>query len=46
MQSGKFMQFINHIPEKLIEQYEARIKQLEEENLFLKNLHTDNLSTL
>ena len=37
-QSGKFNQFINQIPEKLIEQYEARIKALEEEVLFLRGL--------
>lgn len=46
MQSGKFMQFINQIPEKLIEQYEARIKQLEEENRFLKNLHNNKIGAL
>jgi transcriptional regulator with XRE-family HTH domain len=37
-QSGKFNQFINQIPDKLIEQYEARIKALEEEVLFLRGL--------
>jgi transcriptional regulator with XRE-family HTH domain len=39
---GKFNHFINQLPEKLMEQYEARIKQLEEENKFLKNLHYSN----
>lgn len=29
---------INNIPEKLIEQYELRIKKLEEENLYLRDL--------
>jgi hypothetical protein len=38
MHSGKFMQFINQIPEKLIEQYEARIKQLEEGDTYLQEL--------
>jgi transcriptional regulator with XRE-family HTH domain len=37
-QSGKFNQFINQIPEKLIDQYEARIKSLEDEVLFLRGL--------
>lgn len=36
-QSGKFGQFYNHIPEKLIEQYEMRIKGLEDEIRFLRN---------
>jgi transcriptional regulator with XRE-family HTH domain len=36
-QSGKFEQFINQHPEKLIEQYESRIKHLEEEVYFLRN---------
>jgi transcriptional regulator with XRE-family HTH domain len=44
IQSGKFMQFIHQIPEKLIEQYEARIKQLEEENRFLKDLHNTKVA--
>lgn len=35
-QSGKFEQFINQNPEKLIEQYESRIKHLEEEVYFLR----------
>jgi transcriptional regulator with XRE-family HTH domain len=37
-QSGKFQNFNNYIPEKLIEQYEARIKQLEEEVIFLRDV--------
>jgi transcriptional regulator with XRE-family HTH domain len=41
---GKFNHFINQLPEKLIEQYEARIKQLEEENRFLKDLHYSNMA--
>ncbi|MCO5258511.1 MAG: helix-turn-helix domain-containing protein [Crocinitomicaceae bacterium] len=36
-QSGKFEQFINQIPEKLIEQYEKRIEYLEKEIDFLRN---------
>ena len=36
---GKFNHFINQLPERLIEQYEARIKQLEEEVVFLRQLH-------
>lgn len=35
-QSGKFQSFINQIPEKLIEQYEKRIKNLEDEVAFLR----------
>ena len=35
-QSGKFGQFYNNIPEKLIEQYEMRIKNLEDEIVFLR----------
>lgn len=35
-QSGKFEQFINQIPDKLIEQYESRINFLEKEILFLR----------
>lgn len=35
-QSGKFEQFINQIPEKLIEQYELRILNLENEIKFLR----------
>ncbi|HRN42306.1 MAG TPA: helix-turn-helix transcriptional regulator [Vicingus sp.] len=35
-QSGKFEQFINQIPEKLIEQYEKRITHLENEIAFLR----------
>ncbi len=34
--SGKAHQFINQLPDKLIEQYESRIKFLEEEVLFLR----------
>lgn len=37
-QSGKFNNFNNFIPEKLVEQYEARIKQLEEEIVFLRTI--------
>jgi len=37
-QSGKFERFINQLPEKLIEQYEARIKGLEEEVTYLREL--------
>ena len=37
-QSGKFEKFINQLPERLVEQYEARIKQLEKENGFLHAL--------
>jgi len=49
-QSGKFDNFINQLPERLIQQYEARteftssaklIKQLEKENEFLRGLHND-----
>lgn len=29
---------INNLPEKLIEQYELRIKRLEEENIYLRDL--------
>ncbi len=36
--SGKAHQFINQVPEKLIEQYESRIKFLEEEVTFLRSL--------
>jgi transcriptional regulator with XRE-family HTH domain len=36
--SGKAHQFINQIPDKLIEQYESRIKFLEEEVTFLRGL--------
>lgn len=36
-QSGKFGQFFNNFPEKLIEQYEKRIKGLEAEIEFLRN---------
>ncbi|MBP6091175.1 MAG: helix-turn-helix transcriptional regulator [Crocinitomicaceae bacterium] len=35
-QSGKFERFNNYIPEKLIEQYENRIKHLEDEIIFLR----------
>lgn len=35
-QSGKFEQFINQIPDKLIEQYELRILNLENEIQFLR----------
>lgn len=35
-QSGKFEQFNNHYPDKLIEQYEARIKELSSEVEFLR----------
>jgi|SRR5690554_1924075 len=35
-QSGKFEQFINQLPEKMITQYEERIKHLEEEIAFLR----------
>lgn len=35
-QSGKFQQFTNMIPDKLIEQYEERIKWLEGEVTFLR----------
>ncbi len=38
VQSGKQYTFNNNIPDKLIEQYEARIKQLEEEVLFLRSV--------
>jgi transcriptional regulator with XRE-family HTH domain len=37
-QSGKANHIINHIPEKMIEQYESRIKFLEEEISFLRSL--------
>jgi transcriptional regulator with XRE-family HTH domain len=37
-QSGKANHIINQIPEKLIEQYESRIKFLEEELSFLRTL--------
>jgi transcriptional regulator with XRE-family HTH domain len=37
-QSGKFEQFINQLPEKLIEQYDMRIKTLEEEVIFLREI--------
>jgi transcriptional regulator with XRE-family HTH domain len=37
-QSGKFENFINNFPEKLTEQYELRIKNLEDENMFLKEI--------
>jgi transcriptional regulator with XRE-family HTH domain len=37
-QSGKFEQFINQIPDKLIEQYEKRIEALEREIYFLKEI--------
>ncbi len=33
---GKSHQFINQLPDKLIEQHESRIKFLEEEVLFLR----------
>jgi transcriptional regulator with XRE-family HTH domain len=36
-QSGKFGQFVNNLPEKLIEQYEMRIKFLEDELVFLRD---------
>jgi transcriptional regulator with XRE-family HTH domain len=42
--AAKFKHFVYHVPEKLIEQYEARIKQLEEENCFLKNLYRSKLA--
>lgn len=35
-QSGKFEHFINQIPDKLIEQYELRIANLENEVKFLR----------
>ncbi len=35
-QSGKFETFINNMPERLIEQYEKRINDLNEEVLFLR----------
>lgn len=35
-QSGKFETFINNMPERLIEQYENRIKELSEEVQFLR----------
>lgn len=37
-QSGKFDNFINNMPERLIEQYEKRIKELSDEVVFLRNL--------
>jgi transcriptional regulator with XRE-family HTH domain len=37
-QSGKFEQFINQLPEKLMEQYDMRIKALEEELTFLRDI--------
>jgi transcriptional regulator with XRE-family HTH domain len=37
-QSGKANHIINQIPDKLIEQYESRIKFLEEEVTFLRSL--------
>jgi transcriptional regulator with XRE-family HTH domain len=37
-QSGKFEQFINQLPEKLMEQYDMRIKALEEEVIFLRDI--------
>lgn len=37
-QSGKSNTINNYIPDQLIEQYEARIKQMEEEILFLRGL--------
>ena len=40
-QSGRFENFINQLPERLIKQYEARIKQLEKENEFLRALHNN-----
>lgn len=36
-QSGKFNQFYNQVPEKLIAQYEERIKHLEAEVGFLRD---------
>ena len=38
---GNFNHFINQLPERLVEQYDARIKQLEEEVVFLRVLHKD-----
>lgn len=35
-QSGKFETFINNMPERLIEQYENRIKELSDEVQFLR----------
>lgn len=37
-QSGKFEKFINNMPDKLIEQYELRIKSLNEEISYLRDL--------
>jgi len=36
-QSGKFNNFVNQFPEKLIEQYEQQIKRMEDEILFLRD---------
>lgn len=39
-QSAKFESFINQFPEKIIEQYELRIKGMENEIAFLKEIIT------
>lgn len=44
-QSGKSNTINNYIPDQLIEQYEARIKQMEEEILFLRGLIHNNSQT-
>ena len=36
-QSGKFNNFVNHYPEKLVEQYEKQIKRMEDEIVFLRD---------
>ena len=37
-QSGKFESFVNNMPERLIDQYEQRIRSLSEEVVFLRKL--------